>query len=149
MQSMETRHFKRTKLEQEQLQTECESLERVKKHQVADLEIAAHHAQIAEGWAFDKEWKMRDEEWENAKNSMVAKTIEKDHSNMIINQWKELDKMAHSPIQFIWEWARALAEQYAAEEGFEFPGESLKGGMADEKDYISNIRITEINIPYY
>ena len=44
---------------------------------------------------------MRDEEWENAKKEMVAKTIKKDHSDMIISRWKELDKMARSPIPFI------------------------------------------------
>ena len=59
---------------------------------------------------------------------MVTKTIEKDHSDMIINRWKELDKMAHSPIPFIQVRARALAEQFAKEEGFEFNGKSTKGG---------------------
>ena len=41
------------------------------------------------------------EEQENAKKEMVTKIIEKDHSDMIFNWWKELDKMAHSPILFI------------------------------------------------
>ena len=95
---METRHFKRTKLEQEWLETEHENLELARKRQAADLENEVHHAQIAEErWAFDKERKMRDEEQENAKKEMVAKMIKKDHSDMIINRWKELDKMAHSP----------------------------------------------------
>ena len=71
---------------------------------------------------------MRDEERESAKKEMVAKTIKKDHSDMIINWWKELDKMAHSPIPFIQVRARALAEQFAKEEGFEFNGKSTKGG---------------------
>ena len=38
---------------------------------------------------------MRDEEHENARKKMVAKTIEKEHSNMI-NWWKELDKIHRS-----------------------------------------------------
>ena len=71
---------------------------------------------------------MRDEEQENVKKEMVAKMIKKDHSDMIINRWKELDKIACSPIPFIQARARALAEQFAKEEGFEFNGESTKGG---------------------
>ena len=59
---------------------------------------------------------------------MVAKMIKKDHSDMIINWWKELDKIACSPIPFIQARARALAEQFAKEEGFEFNGKSTKGG---------------------
>ena len=126
---METRHFKGTKLEQEWLKTKHENLELAREHQAVDLKSAAHHAWIAEErWAFDKEKKLRDEEWENAKKEMVTKTIEIDHSNMIINWWKELDKMAHSPILFIQAWARALAEQFAKEEGFKLNGKSNKGG---------------------
>ena len=53
---METRHFERTKLEQERLKTERENLKLARKRQAADLENAACHAQIAEErWAFDKE----------------------------------------------------------------------------------------------
>ena len=70
---------------------------------------------------------MRDEEQENARKKIVAKTIEKEHSNMI-NWWKELDKMAHSPILFIQAQVRALAEQFDKEEGFKFNGKSTKGG---------------------
>ena len=90
---------------------------------------AAHHVEIAEErWTFDKEQKLRDEEQENAKKEMVTKTIKKGHSDMIINWWKELDKMTHSPILFIQAWVRALAEQFANEEGFKLNGQSTKGG---------------------
>ena len=44
IQSMETRHFERTKLEQERLKTEHKNLELVRKRQAADLENAARHA---------------------------------------------------------------------------------------------------------
>lgn len=46
--------------------------------------------------------------------------IEKDHSEMVIARWEKIEKMLRSPVSFIRQRARALAEQYAREEGFEW-----------------------------
>ena len=75
-----------------------------------------------------KECKAAPEKKDKTCKEMVTKVTQKDHSDMIFNWWKELDKMAHSPILFIQAWVRALAEQFAREEGFKLNGESTKGG---------------------
>lgn len=121
MRSVETRHSERTKLEQERLETERENLQLARDRQAADLVNEERRVRLGEErLAFDKERKMRDEERENAKKDLIAKSIEKDHSEMIIARWEKIEKMLRSPVPLIRQRARALAEQYAKEEGFEW-----------------------------